>query len=163
MLQPKYIAFTMISASGLLSLLVAYSIAMLFFQDQSDGMGIEPELSRTVLVVQNWQQDIPHWQLFGIAPVKEGSDVPESRSRLDLQGIFYGRDSQKSHVIIAMEHGPGKVYRLGDHIDNGMTIHEILPNQVTLARDGMLEKLLLPQRTLDIGKAPTSLQLKALS
>lgn len=88
--------------------------------------------------------------LFGqvqAAPVLETVvEAPETRLNLRLAGIFYRQDST-ALALIAEGSAPEQVYREGDQLSGGVSVHQIQMDKVILARAGQLEALSLPRES----------------
>lgn len=159
-LQVKHLPFAVTGVVVLLSVYVIYLIMMLFFQTASVDLASNEQSDQKSVVVRDWLREIPHWQLFGVAPVQDGRHVPQSRSQLNLHGIFYAADPKNSQAIIIIEGGQGKVYFEGDEVDSGVNIQRISASEVILSRDGVLEKLVLPRRNIEFSADPKPLPLR---
>ena len=93
---------------------------------------------------------IADWHLFGVvAQVPAPQPVtaaPETRLNLRLAGIFYRAD-RSALALIAEGSGPEQIYRVGDALTGGVTVHQIQADKVILARAGQLEALSLPRES----------------
>lgn len=146
--------------AGAAALLIVYILVAMFrlFFASPQGVDQIPAENINAAVIRDWQREIPRWQLFGIPPLDE-KIVPETRSRLQLHGIFYATDPQQSQAIIAVEGDQAKVYHPGDVVDGSIKVHEIKSDEVILNRDGLLEKLVLPKKGLEFAPDPEGLLL----
>lgn len=82
--------------------------------------------------IDHWDQD----------PAKvRAADARRSRSDLVLRGIFSSSDPHLSHAIIADPSGGEGYYRIGDVVQDGSVVHEILGDKVILARNENYETL----------------------
>ncbi|MEZ5591329.1 MAG: type II secretion system protein N [Gammaproteobacteria bacterium] len=88
--------------------------------------------------------------LFGqvqAVPVPETVvEAPETRLNLRLAGIFYRQDNS-ALALIAEGSAPEQVYREGDLLSGGVSVHQIQTDKVILARAGQLEALSLPRES----------------
>lgn len=108
--------------------------------------------------------EIPTWNLMGASIVKPANneEVPKSTLHLTVVGILHASDPQYSQVIIASDSN-AQVYSVGEEIDNGVKVYEILANSVIISRDGKLEKIELPKQLLQFAPPPSGLDLKDTS
>jgi general secretion pathway protein C len=92
------------------------------------------------------------------APVVAQSDIdtlPDARVALSLKGTVAASDPESSYAIIADSNKEEKVYKIGDLVQPGTTLHEIHPELVVLNQNGALSKLKLPK---DFPKGTTSIR-----
>jgi general secretion pathway protein C len=84
------------------------------------------------------------------------TEVPETRLKLTLKGIYHHADPENARAIIA---GPGvdeEVYAVGELLPGDATLEGIEPRRVVLAIRGNLEALTFPELsdTSILGEAP---------
>lgn len=102
--------------------------------------------------------------LFGHAnaPVikKSTQDAPETTLNLILRGILAAKPMSLASVIIATsKRGKELIYGVGDTVPGNATIEEIYATHIILMRNGRLETLKLPEKSVggtDTGKAANS-------
>jgi general secretion pathway protein C len=118
-----------------------------------------PPVDRTSAVsspaAKTW--DIARWHLFGVkervvstAPVRP-EQIPETKLKLILRGIFASDDPFKGGAIIADPRREENFYSVGAQLPGNATLKEIYPDRVVLMRNNQLETLRLPKESLDIG------------
>ncbi|MCH2159677.1 MAG: general secretion pathway protein GspC [Oleiphilaceae bacterium] len=89
---------------------------------------------------------VDRYHLFGEAN-KEAAiqerpkDVPKTRLRLKLKGVFSGKDAADSGAIIEELSKPSEYYRLGDSLPGGVRLAEVHSDHVILDRNGTYEAL----------------------
>jgi general secretion pathway protein C len=92
--------------------------------------------------------------LFGEANIEEAAPVfaqsdidtlPDARVALSLKGTVAASDPDSSYAIIADSNKEEKVYKIGDLVQPGTTLHEIPLELVVLNQNGALSKLKLPK------------------
>ena len=92
--------------------------------------------------------------LFGEASVEDAGPVtvqanveslPDARVAFSLKGTVSASDPNSSYAIIADSNKEEKVYKIGDPLQSGTTIHEIHLDLVVLNQNGALSNLKLPK------------------
>lgn len=92
--------------------------------------------------------------LFGEANVEDATPVvaqtnvenlPDARVAFSLKGTVAASDPNSSYAIIADSNKEEKVYKIGDPLQSGTTIHEIRLDLVVLNQRGALSNLKLPK------------------
>jgi len=91
--------------------------------------------------------------LFGQANapvIKQATkDAPETTLNLVLRGIFSAQPmSLASAIISSGKRGKELTYGIGDSVPGNATIEEIYPTHVVLMRNGRLETLRLPEKSI---------------
>jgi general secretion pathway protein C len=88
------------------------------------------------------------------APIK----APETRLKLQLNGVFSSDSPASSMAIIAEQGKKGMTYFKGDKVPGNASLHEIYQDRVILSRAGKLETLSLkrPEAKISIVKDKTS-------
>lgn len=88
------------------------------------------------------------------APIK----APETRLKLQLNGVFSSDTPTSSMAIIAEQSKKGMTYFKGDKVPGNASLHEIYQDRVILSRAGKLETLSLkrPEAKISIVKDKTS-------
>ena len=101
--------------------------------------------------------DIARWHLFGVkeqvrAPVRpQVEEIPETKLKLILRGIFASDDPTKGGAIIADPRREENFYTVGAQVPGNATLKEIYPDRVVLMRNNQFETLRLPKESLDLG------------
>ena len=92
--------------------------------------------------------------LFGEAQIDDAGPIvadtnidtlPDARVTLSLKGTVAASDPNSSYAIIADSNKEEKVYKIGDLVQAGTTLHEIHLDLVVLNQNGALSKLKLPK------------------
>lgn len=107
-------------------------------------------------VVPRQQQptlNVARWHLFGeyqsqLAISQSMEDIPETKLKLVLRGVFSGDGGGASGAIIASPSGKQAFYSLGADLPGGAVLKEVYTRHIVLLRNGRLETLHLPQDKL---------------
>lgn len=92
-------------------------------------------------------------EILGEAGPPSGiEDLPDARG-LSLKGTVTASDATPSFAIIADNNKQEKVYRVGDPIQPGTTLHEVYKDLVLLNQNGVLSKLELPKEFPEVTSA----------
>lgn len=81
-------------------------------------------------------------------PISGGENVdslPDARVNFTVKGTVTATDSRSSVAIIADTSKEEKVYRIGDPIQAGTTLHAVNRDGIVLNQNGSLTKLMLPK------------------
>lgn len=110
-------------------------------------------------------QEIAGWSLFGTpapadavesngpgggpegAPAPDDAslqDLPPSSLGLQLSGIAYSLDVSRAYAIIGTPDGQQRQYKVGETIQDGVTVHAVQPLDVVISNRGQLESVALP-------------------
>lgn len=81
--------------------------------------------------------------LFGVAPQHSPGNAYSS-SELTLHGSFVHPDPIRSTAIIQRTGQPPQLYRVGEDLEPGVSLHGVFPDQVEVLRDGRIETLFFP-------------------
>ena len=146
--QPIYV-------SSIVVLAICASLTLFFACEQwyQDWIYIQQPLPTISSSLQNNDganllAAIPHAHLFGQSEQKMG-EIPITNLRLRVTGIVKTNNIfSPSKAYIAIDGEPSKIYRIGDQLPDGVTIHAITNDIVVLENAGRLEKLPLPRLTL---------------
>lgn len=68
-------------------------------------------------------------------------DAPETRLRLELEGIFLAQDAKLSWAIIAEQNKPGQLYQIGDQVTPSVRLAAVRKDRVILRRGANYETL----------------------
>jgi general secretion pathway protein C len=68
-------------------------------------------------------------------------DAPETRLRLELEGIFLAEDAKLSWAIIAEQNKPGQLYQIGDQVTPSVRLAAVREDRVILRRGANYETL----------------------
>lgn len=83
-----------------------------------------------------------------VAPIVAQANVetlPDARVAFALKGTVSASDPNNSYAIIADSNKEEKVYKIGDPLQSGTTVHEIHLELVVLNQNGALSNLKLPK------------------
>jgi general secretion pathway protein C len=87
--------------------------------------------------------------LFGRVAEKVLTEAPISSLQLKVTGIIkISHQNTGSRALISTAGQPGKVYKIGDTVANGVKIYDITADTVILENNGRLEKLPLVREKL---------------
>jgi general secretion pathway protein C len=75
----------------------------------------------------------------------DGANAPETRLDLALRGVIATGDEATARAFIAASGGEERAYAIGAALPGGAKLHAVLPDRVTLERNGQLETLRLPR------------------
>lgn len=101
------------------------------------------------------------WHLFGVRDqqnmdtspamqaVTDYAALPVTRLNLKVTGVFAHADNGLGHAIITNSQGESSSYRVGDAIEGNVMLHAIHGRYVVVNNNLKLEKLALPELTLD--------------
>lgn len=146
----------------LLVVLIAWQLAgtaMLLLAGQSPGDPIAaPAAAASPAAATSSQPNvrmIAAAHLFGEASEEPAARVerevsnidalPDARVTFSLKGTVAASEQDSSVAIIADSNKEEKVYRVGDPIQSGTTLHEIYSDLVVLSQNGVYSKLRLPK------------------
>lgn len=100
--------------------------------------------------------------IFGVVPVAPKRPVvrkpkpkavvaPKTRLDITLTGIIDGRHSKTSLAMLEVERGKTIVVEVGEKIgDTEAILHEVLPGEVLIDRDGTIESVKMVRKTLSL-------------
>jgi general secretion pathway protein C len=134
---------------GLLIVLFAFRAALLV----SDLAGASATATpRAVLPaappVSRQTVDIPsilRANLFGQAPLPAGLDAPVSTMGLNLSIVFAGKDEKLGWAALGTGPTDIRVYKVGDPLPGGATLHAVHEDRVLVDRGGSIEAVVLPK------------------
>lgn len=150
--------------SIILLIIASYTLAEITWQILAPAPAIVKSQPATNNQLQK-QQDNQQFQqaliqlnnahLFGIAnaPISKqaAKDAPETTLNLVLRGILAAQPMSMASAIIASgKNGKEMIYGVGDSVPGNATIEEIYPSRVVLMRNGRLETLKLPEKSVGI-------------
>lgn len=155
-----------------LVLLASYTLAQITWQllepapeiHRSSPTSIKRPLNSNNSLFQQQLIQLNNAHLFGHAnaPVikKSTQDAPETTLNLILRGILAAKPMSLASVIIATsKRGKELIYGVGDTVPGNATIEEIYATHIILMRNGRLETLKLPEKSVggtDTKKAANS-------
>ena len=96
----------------------------------SQPAGVAPDIQRMA-------------NLFGTSPEHVGTN-PTANSELTLHGSFVHADPQRSSAIIQRSTQPPQLYRVGEELEPGLSLHSVHPDRVEVLRNGRIETLRFP-------------------
>ena len=85
--------------------------------------------------------------LFGSAAAA-ASDAPASQGPLKLSGTIAFDDPKQGYGLIAEGGTPGRLYRVGENLPGGATLHEVYAQKVIVEHEGRFETLELSHAVL---------------
>jgi general secretion pathway protein C len=94
--------------------------------------------------------------LFGQPPTPAGLDAPVSTMGLNLTIVFAGKDEKLGWATLGTGPTDLRVYKVGDALPGGATLHAVYEDRVLVDRGGAIEAVLLPKR-LGLGAPPPPL------
>lgn len=150
--------------SVILLIIASYTLAEITWQILTPAPTIvqsQPATSNQLQKQQDNQQfqqaliQLNNAHLFGIvnAPIstQAAKDAPETTLNLVLRGILAAQPMSMASAIIASgKNGKEMIYGIGDSVPGNATIEEIYPSRVVLMRNGRLETLKLPEKSVGI-------------
>lgn len=98
--------------------------------DNSQPAGVAPDIQRME-------------SLFGAAPEHTHTGT-FSGSELALHGSFVHADPLRSTAIIQRAGQPPQLYRIGEELEPGLSLHSVHPDRAEVLRDGRIETLHFP-------------------
>lgn len=81
--------------------------------------------------------------LFG-APPQQAHTSTFSGSELALHGSFVHADPQRSTAIIQRAGQTPQLYRIGEELEPGLSLHSVHPDRIEVLREGRIESLHFP-------------------
>lgn len=84
--------------------------------------------------------------LFGQAPLPAGLDAPVTTMGLNLSIVFAGKDEKLGWATLGTSPSDIRVYKVGDALPGGVTLHAVYEDRVLVDRGGNIEAVLLPKR-----------------
>ncbi len=100
--------------------------------------------------------NIARWNLFGVKqeirePVKPAvAEIPETKLKLILRGIFASDDPTQGGAIIADPRNQENFYTVGSQVPGNAVLKEIYPDRVVLMRNNQFETLRLPKESVEL-------------
>jgi general secretion pathway protein C len=142
--------------SVILVIALGYTLAQFswqFYLQQQEQMPITPvttTLGATKLAARPQQniRQITSSHLLGMTTTQAGNvpaqdKAPVTKLNLVLRGVLAAQPASLGAAIIAAGKGKEEVYGIGDTIQRGVKLSEILSDHVIIDRQGKLEKLVL--------------------
>jgi general secretion pathway protein C len=83
--------------------------------------------------------------LFGSAAPSDSYAPTAAASGFTLRGSFVHMDPQRSSAIVQVDGQPPRLYWQGEELASGVSLHQVYPDRVELARNGAVEVLHFPQ------------------
>lgn len=99
--------------------------------------------------------DVP---FFGVYIPEGSTDIQDSSLDIKIVGIGYSDVEKSSTVFIERANGEQKGYRIGDTIARGAVIKKISKDGLVIWYNGRLEKVSLPEETLQFENQAPPLQ-----
>ena len=111
-------------------------------------------------------KQVAEMHLFGVSVTEQASveptpkQAPDTRLKIVLHGTFSSGDSRFDHAIITNPSNKEESYTVGDEVQDGIKVHEILADRVILLRNQRYETLHLLRddiKGVDITSSPSSM------
>ena len=143
----------------LLLCLLTYTVAELTWRFIPGPVSLPPPPPPVQAVVQSsslktW--NIDRWNLFGVKqeirePTKPAvAEIPETKLKLILRGIFASDDPKQGGAIIADPRNQENFYTVGSTVPGNAVLKEIYPDRVVLMRNNQFETLRLPKESVEL-------------
>ena len=84
--------------------------------------------------------------LFGQSPTPVGLDAPVTTMGLNLSIVFANKDEKLGWATLGTSPTDIRVYKVGDALPGGATLHAVYEDRVLVDRSGNIEAVLLPKR-----------------
>jgi len=150
---------------------VAYHIYQRHFMQQQIGVNYQfddlPTLSKAPLTADMNKIIAAH--IFGVVPklpetapvaVEKApvAPVPKTRLNIKLTGIIDSDSPENGIAMLEVDRGRTLVVAVGENIaKTGATLHQVLPGEVLVDRNGTIESVKMVRKTLNLTKLDTSL------
>lgn len=157
-------------ALGLIAL-VSYQLYLRHFVEQTTSSNYQfDDLPGTAEapVTANIDEIIKQ-HVFGVVPkvvearepevVKiEATPAPKTRLNIKLTGIIDGSTAQSGMAMMEVDRGRTIVVAVGEKIDKtDAVLHQVLPGEILIDRDGSIESVKMVRKTLSIAKLESTL------
>ncbi|MFQ3324842.1 MAG: hypothetical protein ACI90U_002673 [Pseudomonadales bacterium] len=86
----------------------------------------------------------PFGKAESVKTIKAPKALPTTNLDLRLVATFVKKNSENSSALIAIARNTAKLFLTQDTIADGVTLHEVFSDRVTIKRDDAFETLLLP-------------------
>ncbi len=173
-MTPSQLARTMnwtaMTIASLLLVMVAYHIYQRHFMQQQISQTYQFDDLPTLNTIQVSAdiQKIIDGHIFGLLPktpepieavVKKPTEpVPKTRLNVKLTGIIDSESPENGIAILEVDRGRTLVVAVGEKIGKTDAIlHQVLPGEVLLDRNGSIESVKMVRKTLSLAKLDTSL------
>ena len=150
---PTILAWSALLLAGLLCIWMLVQLAWSLFTP------LTPELTGTparapITQADSTQGDISRWHLFGNGNANAlKRDIMEAgqatQLKLTLHGTVSEDQGQGGYALIADANGMEHSYRVGDRIQQGVSLKAVRADHVVLEHNGRNERLDLPRESLD--------------
>ncbi|MGB8716088.1 MAG: type II secretion system protein N, partial [Rhodanobacteraceae bacterium] len=150
---PTILAWSALLLTGLLCIWMLVQLAWSLFTP------LTPELTGTparapITQADSTQGDISRWHLFGNGNANAlKRDIMEAgqatQLKLTLHGTVSEDQGQGGYALIADANGMEHSYRVGDRIQQGVSLKAVRADHVVLEHNGRNERLNLPRESLD--------------
>ena len=140
----------------LLVLWLAYQLTLLVqlfthVPQAEDGMQFDTvvETTQAKQTSRVSAKQVAEMHLFGVPVTEQASvdpspiEAPDTRLKMVLHGTFSSDDSRFDHAIITDPSSKEESYTVGDEVQGGIKVHEILADRVILMRNQRYETLRL--------------------
>ncbi len=151
----------------ILVLMLAYSAAQLTWRLVPAPAPLPaPPAAKVVVASKSSTSDnrslvrqLPNWHLFGQASVTKTrpkqSEIPETKLKLTLRGLFASDNPKEAWAIIADASGKENFYKVGGVLPGNAKLTEIHVDRIVLERRGKYETLRLPKKSVGLSATGT--------
>ena len=151
----------------LVLLLLAYQLSITFWRFMPEpelfNQGNMIDQSRGGSVIQDQQsylakaEAIGRTYLFGkaevdSAPLQIVEEAPETKLNYKLRGIYFSKESTLSSAIVEVKPNKSLYFRIGDELDDKITVSTISSDHIIIDRYGKLERLNLQKPTVSAAR-----------
>jgi len=155
---PRWVTLLLVIAIAWQLSRIVWMLAAGFSADEP--IIVPPPLTGNASIVASAASGLPNVSviaashLFGVAPVDDVPPpptgaaldaLPDAKVSLSLKGTVSASFADDSFAIIEDNKKEEKVYKIGDLVQAGTTLHEIHRDLVVLNQNGVLSKLKLPK------------------
>lgn len=135
---------------------------------EEDGMQFDTVVATTQAkqATQVSAKQVAEMHLFGVPVIEQASveltpiEAPDTRLKMVLHGTFSSDDLRFDHAIITDSSSKEESYTVGDEVQGGIKVYEILADRVILMRNQRYETLRLLRddiKGIDITSGPESM------
>lgn len=86
----------------------------------------------------------------------QNNEIKQSLLNLEIVGIIFSELENESEVIIKLENGKNKIFKTGQFLHSGIQINQIMPENIIVKRNGILESLSFPKQDLEFIENPNN-------
>ncbi len=150
---PTVLAWSAVLLAGLLCIWMLVQLAWSLFTPLTPELSPMPA-SAPIAQADSTQGDISRWHLFGNGNANAlRRDIMEAgqatQLKLTLHGTVSAGQGEGGYALIADANGTEHSYRVGDRIQQGVSLKAVRADHVVLEHNGRNERLDLPRESLD--------------